>query len=333
MPFNLKLKKGSKDPKVPFLKACLNGLLNPDPGLDTGDEFDQKTQAAVIKFQTLHQLQPDGVVDASTWKVIGEEMGPLVHKFNIYEMLNDFPDWLSNFFDPRPVSAWSFRRDVFFGLYYEEYGPPPNRGHANLERLLSFIEADPDILDVRWAAYMLATVKTECGPDYQSRKEVGCVEGNQVVCPPFKDPDTGVMRDRLYGQPLACPNALLNPPQPCPAGKSEHHYYGRGYVQITTRPNYEKFSNALYGDDRLIHFPEKVLEPETAYAIMSLGMREGMFRGNQHTPFSLELFIHDDACDYFKARDIVNAIVSKVASQIEKDAHKIEAMLLASFRA
>src|SRR5688572_27023921 len=54
-------------------------------------------------------------------------------------------------------------------------------------------------------------------------------------------------------------------------------YYGRGFVQVTWQKNYEKFGIA--------DSPEKALEPETAYDILSRGMRNGMFTSHPLAAF------------------------------------------------
>lgn len=41
-------------------------------------------------------------------------------------------------------------------------------------------------------------------------------------------------------------------------------FKGRGLIQITGRANYLECSKALFGDDRLIHHPEVLEEPENA---------------------------------------------------------------------
>ena len=41
-------------------------------------------------------------------------------------------------------------------------------------------------------------------------------------------------------------------------------YYGRGYVQLTWKANYEKMGQALNLKDTLVIHPEKALSPETA---------------------------------------------------------------------
>ena len=77
-------------------------------------------------------------------------------------------------------------------------------------------------------------------------------------------------------------------------------YYGRGYVQITWKENYEKFSN-LFGED-FVNFPDKMLEPKWAAKTIVIGMRDGLFTGvSLDDVTNSELLV-----DYKKARRIIN---------------------------
>jgi hypothetical protein len=77
-------------------------------------------------------------------------------------------------------------------------------------------------------------------------------------------------------------------------------YYGRGFVQITWKTNYEH-AGKVFGLD-LVNKPDLAMVPQTAANIMVRGMVEGWFsEGN-----SLAKWIHGDVCDYEGARQIVN---------------------------
>lgn len=52
--------------------------------------------------------------------------------------------------------------------------------------------------------------------------------------------------------------ALGNTPE---ADGDGQRYKGRGLIQVTGRDNYLKCSEALFGDDRLLHFPELLEDP------------------------------------------------------------------------
>lgn len=170
-----------------------------------------------------------------------------------------------------------FDHKKFFGSYREEYGSLIQSQVSGIENLLNCIERDLDVNDVRWAAYIMATVKHECADQWQPIEEFGKGQG------------------RPYGIEVQVTGS---------DGKQYLNvYYGRGYVQLTWKDNYEKMSKVLGLDDELLIHPERVMEPEIAYSIMSYGMRNGSFTGRK-----LSDFIHDETCDYKNARRIINGL-------------------------
>jgi putative chitinase len=165
----------------------------------------------------------------------------------------------------------------FFDSYREEYGRLIQSQVSGIENLLTYIECDPQVNDVRWAAYMMATVKHECADRWQPIEEFGKGQG------------------RPYGIQVQSTGSN---------GKQYLNvYYGRGYVQLTWKDNYEKMSRVLGLSDELLIYPERVMEPEIAYKIMSYGMRNGSFTGRK-----LSDFIQDETCDYKNARRIINGL-------------------------
>ena len=183
-----------------------------------------------------------------------------------------------------------FDRKFFFDTYKEQFSAKLTQGQVNgLEKLLDFLENDPELSDLRWVAYMLATVKHECADRWQPIEEFASgkqYEGRE---------DLGNV------QPGDGPR-----------------YKGRGYVQITGRANYRKFSRLL--DVDLIGSPKLTLDPPTSYKIMSLGMRKGLFTGKE-----LDDYVHDTICDYRNARRIINALDQ--ADKIMRYAQKLETTL------
>jgi hypothetical protein len=268
----------------------------PAPGLNSNYEFDQPTFDAVVKFQIAQGLNPDGKVGADTWGKLGREVG----KMDVpLEIVAGLPLFLKKLITGKPQvqGAMAFDPSTFLGLYMKELGALNQSQVDGLEQLLTFIELDPDVTDIRWAAYMLATVKWECADTWQPIEEGGKGAGYP------------------YGTPIKVKDS---------AGKEyANTYYGRGYVQLTWKANYEKMGQALnLGNDLVIH-PEKALLPETAYAIMSYGMRNGSFTGRK-----LRDFIFGNQCDYKNARKIINGLDQW--SVIKGYAEKLEAMLQAS---
>ena len=170
-----------------------------------------------------------------------------------------------------------FDHQKFFDGYRNAFGSLNQPKVEGIENLLTALEADPDVSDERWAAYMFATVKHECADQWKPIEEYGKGGGR-----PYGKAKTVIGLD----------------------GKSyTNKYYGRGYVQLTWDYNYKKMSDALGLQDGLYIHPEEALEPEIAYKIMSYGMRRGSFTGKK-----LGDYINGSVCDYRNARRIINAL-------------------------
>lgn len=165
---------------------------------------------------------------------------------------------------------------------------------AGMQSILENIAEDPDVTDIRWAAYMLATVKRECANKWLPLEEFGKGKG------------------RPYGVPVKVTDA---------AGTTfTNTYYGRGYVQLTWKANYANMGAKLGLGNLLVLHPEHALEPGTAYKIMSFGMRHGSFTGKK-----LADFIHDNVADYVNSRRIINGLDH--AQDIAGYAKSFEALL------
>ena len=156
--------------------------------------------------------------------------------------------------------------------------PKPEQA-ASAGRLMGFISTDPDVTDIRWAAYMLATVKHECANTWAPIVERGSVAY-------FEKYDADTPLGQRLGNSVDGDGFLFR---------------GRGYVQITGRANYERMSRAIGLAEELAEHPDRALDPEISYRIMSLGMRRGMFTGKK-----LPDYINTIGCDYVNARRIIN---------------------------
>jgi len=133
-----------------------------------------------------------------------------------------------------------FNKDMFIELCGGNKLKP--RQKDGLLFLISSMELDKELTDIRWLAYLFATIQRECADTYQPIEEYG--KG----------------KNKPYGK-------LIN-------GKA---YYGRGYVQLTWLDNYKTMSKIVGYD--LVSAPEIALQPIIAYQIMSHGMRHGSFTG------------------------------------------------------
>ena len=144
------------------------------------------------------------------------------------------------------------------------------------------------VSDARQIAYVLATAYHETGRRMQPLREIGRGGGRAYGAP---DPQTG------------------------------HVYYGRGYVQITWKGNYQRLGARLGLD--LVNRPDRALEPPIAAAILVLGMSEGLFTGR-----ALSHAFGPDRSDWTGARRIVNG--SDRAAEIAAFARQFHAALRAA---
>ena len=151
---------------------------------------------------------------------------------------------------------------------------------TGLQNLITYLENDSDVVDLRWASYMLATTWWESGRTFLPIAEYG----------------------KGKGHPYGIPDSIT--------GKV---YYGRGFVQTTWKANYKTFSSVV-GQD-LVSNPELALEPNIAYRIMSSGMRKGMFTG-----VGLSRYFNDTKEDAVNARKIINGLdqAQKIAGFYEQ---------------
>lgn len=177
----------------------------------------------------------------------------------------------------------TFNRTKFFAAYRESFGVLKQLQVDGLEALLSFVEQDKEIKDIRWAAYMLATVKHECADTWQPITERGPKSYFNKY-----EPNTKLgkaLGNKIPGDGL--------------------RFKGRGYCMITGLANYKRMKEelGLSGLDDLVIHPEVALRPDIAYKIMSAGMRRGMFTGQKLTDY-----IKGDDCDFRNARRIINGL-------------------------
>jgi putative chitinase len=185
-----------------------------------------------------------------------------------------------------------FYRKAFFDFYRKEFGPLKESQVAGLDFIFDSLESDTLLTtDIRHVAYALATVKHETAHTFLPIAEYGKGRGYKYGKP---DPISGKV------------------------------YYGRGYVQLTWKRNYEVFSKLLGID--LVNDPDLAMQPATAFKIMALGMNKGLY-----TTKKLSDYIHDGVCNYLGARKIING--TDKDSLIAGHAIKFERCLRASLEA
>jgi len=103
-------------------------------------------------------------------------------------------------------ALFTFSQDTFFQTYEAAFAALSPTAASGLGALLGFLEQDPEVTDVPWAAYMLATVKHECANRWQPIEEFGKGKG------------------RPYGRPVIVTDA--------DGTQYTNRYYERGYVQL-----------------------------------------------------------------------------------------------------
>lgn len=91
-------------------------------------------------------------------------------------------------------------------------------------------------------------------------------------------------------------------------------YYGRGFVQLTWKYNYRKYSKILGVD--LVKNPDIAMRPNVALFILVHGFKRGTFTGRKLTKY-----INADKTDFKNARRCINGTdknkkIAKIAKRI-----------------
>jgi putative chitinase len=165
-------------------------------------------------------------------------------------------------------------RQVFYDLIKPEiFGGRLSAGQvAGMNAILD--EWDKQgLTDLRWLAYMLATVYHETAHTMLPVPEIGRGRGKRYGRP---DPNTG------------------------------QTYYGRGLVQLTWATNYKKMEDIL-GVPLYLH-PDLALRKDVAVKILFEGMMTGKSYRGDFTGKSLEDYFTATKTDWVNARRIVNGL-------------------------
>jgi putative chitinase len=187
-------------------------------------------------------------------------------------------------------------RSKFFADFKKTFGRFLISQQVGFEAI--FDEWDKQKLtDLRWLAYMLATVWHETGKKMVPVDEIGRGSGRQYG---YKVKRSGVK----YSFP-------------------DEIYYGRGHVQLTWYENYELMGR-LIGVDLLRH-PEKAKDMETSIKIMFEGMLRGASSFGDFTGKCLEQYFNENVNDAIGARRIINS--KDKAEVIAEHYHKFLACL------
>jgi len=156
-----------------------------------------------------------------------------------------------------------------------------NQGQVDgMNAILDFAESVG--CDDRHLAYILATTYHETAQTMQPIAEYGKGKGKPYGVP---DPVTG------------------------------ETYYGRGYVQLTWKENYQKQDAKLALGGRLVTDADLALDPDVALQIIFGGMYDGDFTGVGLPKYITCTNVETDTTDFYNARKIVNGL--DCASQIQ----------------
>jgi len=292
------VRPGESRPWLSALKASLQRCMEDCPALDASDLYDLTTVQAIQRLQTASRASVDGIIGPSTPMIIG---GRFRSRNAVPSDTGAVPRWVARLMENDPAAMRPRRLeglDIGGAIDMAEYSfgaLAPNQ-RSGLTGLLRALAADPAISDLRWGAYMLATVKHECAGAWQPIEEYGKGSG------------------RAYGHAVSVRGETGRPVR--------NAYYGRGYVQLTWRENYLAMGMRLGIGRTLEIHPELALDPDIAYRIMSGGMRNGVFTGR-----ALDRFINAKGADYLNARRTVNGLDQ--AAVIEGYANRFESILLA----
>ncbi|PXA98041.1 hypothetical protein DMC47_10630 [Nostoc sp. 3335mG] len=234
---------------------------------------------------------------------------------------------------------------------------PISRG--NFDRMLTYMEQDPRLIDVRWMAYMFATAywETARAVTVGLRPNGRPIRQFQTLAPvdetgsgkgyrygrPVKVERLGVTKARITewdGEQFEVNESGYTVPQGRRGGadysKPAHRdytsaagrefvYHGRGYVQLTWWYNYAMASIAIGRGLALLWNPELAKNPDVAYFVMVDGMMTGRHYANRKM---LQMYIAGATTNYAGAREIVNARDPQSAIVIAAEA--FEAALLAA---
>lgn len=158
-----------------------------------------------------------------------------------------------------------------------------------MRQVLAFLALDTKLTDVRHQAYVLATIKHETG---------------HTFLPVLEQSNGNAYEGRAdLGNTIPGDGA---------------RFKGRGYIQLTGRANYARFSGMLTLP--LLENPELACEPFVSYRIASVGMRLGLFTGKR-----LEHYLNEGMTDFVDARRVINGLDR--AREIAAYAEQFDAIL------
>lgn len=168
-------------------------------------------------------------------------------------------------------------RKAIYELIKAQFGSLTTKQVSGFEAIFDQWEIS-GLKDIRFLAYILATVWHETGYTMQ----------------PIKEYTRG--RGRKYGGKIKMSGAAYTTP--------DHIYYGRGHVQLTWYENYANMGKLLGVD--LLNNPDLALDMEISLKILFEGMTKGKSSFGDFTGKSLEMYFNATTDNPKGARMIIN---------------------------
>lgn len=166
--------------------------------------------------------------------------------------------------------AVNFDRPIFFNAIRPLFGGRLNQPQVDgMDAILNAWEKRSPNGDPRWLAYMFATAFHETAYTMQPVREAYWLS-------------EAWRKQNLKYYP----------------------YYGRGYVQLTHKENYQ-YAGQFIGAD-LVRYPDLALDAGNASVIMFVGMEQGWFRGDAKGRHTLSRYFSRQVDDPRGAREIIN---------------------------
>lgn len=212
----------------------------------------------------------------------------------------------------------------FYDAYRKQFGSLKQSTVNTLEAIIDVFNQNSSLeRDTEKKAYMLATVRHECGPDmqpiienlnYTSAARIAQVWPTRFTVATAKayvrNPEK--LANNVYANRLGNGDA---------ASGDGFRYRGRGIgAQFTGKVNYEKFSKLFNVD--LVNNPDLALDLTLGAKILYKGCTEGLFTG-----VGLGNYIKSSGVDYRNARRVINADVGLNGNRIAAEAKKFEQII------
>ena len=121
-------------------------------------------------------------------------------------------------------------------------------------------------------------------------------------------------------QPIAEYSKGKGKPYGVPDPTTGQTYYGRGYVQLTWKDNYQKQDDKLNLLGQLVQNADLAMDPDIALQVLFSGMYDGDFTGVGLPKYITCTDPTSDTTDFYNARKIVNGL--DCATQIQGYAQK-----------